>query len=143
MADRLYETDVSDLPTDVTGMSLGCGDPITIAQLQPGQTVVDLGSGGGIDCFLAAKRVGPGGHVIGVDMTADMIEKARANTLKVGAKNVEFRLGEIEHLPVADETVDVAHCLGARALALDEAAVQEAIGEVEQVFTENREFFIS
>jgi ubiquinone/menaquinone biosynthesis C-methylase UbiE len=69
--------------------------------------VLDLGSGGGIDCFLAAKQVGARGHVIGVDMTADMSEKARANALKVGAENVEFRLGEIEHLPVADETVDV------------------------------------
>jgi SAM-dependent methyltransferase len=104
----IYEApDVDELPFDVTGMSLGCGDPVTLAVLQRGQTVLDLGSGGGIDCFLAAKRVGPGGHVVGVDMTADMIEKARANTLKVGAENVEFRLGEIEHLPVADETVDV------------------------------------
>ena len=107
VADRLYEADVSDLPTDVTGMSLGCGDPITIAQLQPGQTVVDLGSGGGIDCFLAAKKVGPTGHVIGVDMTADMIDRARTNAAKVGAQNVEFRLGEIEHLPMGDGTVDV------------------------------------
>jgi SAM-dependent methyltransferase len=72
-----------------------------------GQTVLDLGSGGGIDCFLAAKQVGETGKVIGVDMTAEMIEKARANKVKVGAKNVEFRLGEIEHLPVADATVDV------------------------------------
>ena len=104
----IYETtDVDELPFDVTGLSLGCGDPVTLAGLQPGQTVLDLGSGGGIDCFLAAKRVDPGGHVIGVDMTADMIEKARANALKVKARNVEFRLGEIEHLPVADETVDV------------------------------------
>ena len=106
--ESIYETaDVNELPFDVTGLSLGCGDPVTLAALQPGQTVLDLGSGGGIDCFLAAKRVGPSGHVIGVDMTADMIEQARANTLKVGAKNAEFRLGEIEHLPVADETVDV------------------------------------
>ncbi len=106
-ASALYETDVSQLPDDVTGMSLGCGDPVTLAQLQPGQTVVDLGSGGGIDCFLAAKQVGPSGRVIGVDMTSDMISKARANAHKISAENVEFRLGEIEHLPVADETVDV------------------------------------
>ena len=104
----LYETpDVAALPFDVTGMSLGCGDPVTLAALEPGQAVLDLGSGGGIDCFLAARQVGPGGHVIGVDMTADMIEKARANARKMEAQNVEFRLGEIEHLPVADETVDV------------------------------------
>jgi arsenite methyltransferase len=104
----LYEApDVDELPTDVTGLSLGCGDPVTLASLQLGQTVLDLGSGGGIDCFLAAKRVGPDGRVIGVDMTADMISRARANARKLGAENVEFRLGEIEHLPVADETVDV------------------------------------
>lgn len=103
-----YEApDVIDLPSEVTGLSLGCGDPVTLAALQPGQTVIDLGSGGGIDCFLAAKRVGEDGRVIGVDMTAAMIEKAQANKIKVGAENVEFRLGEIEHLPVADGTADV------------------------------------
>ena len=104
----LYETpDAAELPFDVTGMSLGCGDPVTLAGLQPGQTVLDLGSGGGIDCFLAAKQVGPSGYIIGVDMTTDMLEKARSNALKMEAQNVEFRLGEIEHLPVADGTVDV------------------------------------
>ena len=106
-ADQLYEMDVSELPDDVTGLSLGCGDPVTLASLEPGQTVLDLGSGGGIDCFLAAKQVSETGHVIGVDMTATMIEKARANKAKMGVENVEFRVGEIEHLPVADETVDV------------------------------------
>jgi arsenite methyltransferase len=104
----LYETsDVVELPSAVTGMSLGCGDPVTLAELQAGDTVLDLGSGGGIDCFLAARQVGPSGHVIGVDMTADMLEKARANARKMAVENVEFRLGEIEHLPVADESVDV------------------------------------
>ena len=108
MVEGLYEAaDVAELPFDVTGMSLGCGDPVTLATLQPGQTVLDLGSGGGIDCFLAAKQVGPSGHIIGVDMTADMLEKARANARNMGVENVEFRLGEIEQLPVADETVDV------------------------------------
>ena len=106
-ADQLYEMDISELPDDVTGLSLGCGDPVTLASLESGQTVLDLGSGGGIDCFLAAKQVGETGHVIGVDMTATMIEKARANKTKMGVENVEFRLGEIEHLPAADETVDV------------------------------------
>ncbi len=106
--DKLYSIpEVNELPEDVTGLSLGCGDPVTLASLQPGQTVLDLGSGGGIDCFLAAKKVGPSGHVIGVDMTYAMLEKARANRAKVGLNNVEFRLGEIEHLPVADNTVDV------------------------------------
>lgn len=108
MAEELYEiSDLAELPFDVTGMSLGCGDPVTLAGLQAGETVLDLGSGGGIDCFLAAKQVGPDGHVIGVDMTADMLEKARANAHNMGIDNVEFRLGEIEHLPVADESVDV------------------------------------
>lgn len=109
----LYEDpDVAHLPAEVTDLSLGCGDPITLAALQPGQTVLDLGSGGGIDCFLAARKVGPTGRVIGVDMTPAMIERARANQAKLmaenhAAANVEFRLGEIEHLPVADSSVDV------------------------------------
>lgn len=104
----LYETpEVQNLPEEVTGLSLGCGDPVTLANLTPGQTVLDLGSGGGIDCFLAARQVGPKGQVIGVDMTPAMIERARANQARLGLENVEFRLGEIEHLPVADGTVDV------------------------------------
>jgi arsenite methyltransferase len=108
LVQALYETsDVLELPSAVTGMALGCGDPVILAELQAGETVLDLGSGGGIDCFLAAKQVGPSGHVIGVDMTADMLEKARANARNMGVENVEFRLGEIEHLPVADESVDV------------------------------------
>jgi len=105
---QLYETpDAAQLPSEVTGLSLGCGDPVTLAELQPGQTVLDLGSGGGIDCFLAARQVGPTGRVIGVDMTPAMLEKARLNKAKLNAENVEFRLGEIEHLPVADASVDV------------------------------------
>lgn len=105
---RLYEIpDAVDLPEEVTGLSLGCGDPVTLAALQPGQTVLDLGSGGGIDCFLAARQVGPDGHVIGVDMTPAMLDKARANKAKLGAENVEFRLGEIEHLPVENDSIDV------------------------------------
>lgn len=88
-------------------MGLGCGNPQAIASLKAGETVLDLGSGGGFDCFLAAKSVGESGRVIGVDMTADMVSKARQNAEKLGAKNVEFRLGEIEHLPTADASVDV------------------------------------
>ena len=107
-ASKLYpSSEIEVLPEEVTGLSMGCGDPITLASLQPGQTVLDLGSGGGIDCFMAAKKVGETGHVIGVDMTAEMLEKARLNQIKLGFTNVEFRLGEIEHLPVADNTVDV------------------------------------
>jgi len=87
-------------------MGLGCGNPQAIAALKPGETVVDLGSGGGFDCFLAAQQVGKAGRVIGVDMTPEMIAKARENARQGGYTNVEFRLGEIEHLPVADGTVD-------------------------------------
>jgi SAM-dependent methyltransferase len=98
---------LDELPADVTHFSLGCGDPITLAKLQPGQTVLDLGSGGGMDCFLAATRVGVNGTVIGVDMTDEMITKARANQAKLGVDNVEFRQGEIENLPIDDHSVDV------------------------------------
>jgi arsenite methyltransferase len=107
-ASKLYPvSELDTLPEEVTGLSMGCGDPITLASLLPGQTVLDLGSGGGIDCFMAARKVGESGHVIGVDMTAEMLEKARLNQARMGIKNVDFRLGEIEHLPVADNTVDV------------------------------------
>ena len=88
-------------------MGLGCGNPQAIARLEEGETVLDLGCGGGFDCFLAAESVGESGRVIGVDMTADMVSKARRNAEKLNVKNVEFRLGEIEHLPVADASVDV------------------------------------
>lgn len=90
-----------------TNMGLGCGNPKAIASLKPGETVLDLGSGGGFDCFLASKEVGETGYVIGVDMTPEMVEKARAAAETAGYTNVDFRLGEIEHLPVADDTVDV------------------------------------
>ena len=88
-------------------MGLGCGNPVALASLKTGETVVDLGSGGGFDCFLAAKQVGQSGQVIGVDMTPEMITKVRKNADKTGTKNVEFRLGEIEHLPVADNSADL------------------------------------
>jgi SAM-dependent methyltransferase len=98
--------DLAAVPEDAN-LGLGCGNPTALAGLKPGQTVLDLGSGGGIDCFIAARRVGPSGRVIGVDMTPEMIDKARENARRAGAANVEFRLGEIENLPVADGTVDV------------------------------------
>ncbi len=88
-------------------LGLGCGNPQAMAQLKAGEVVVDLGCGGGFDCFLAARQVGPTGRVIGIDMTPDMISKARVNAQKAGFKNVEFRLGEIEHLPAADATADI------------------------------------
>jgi SAM-dependent methyltransferase len=82
---------IGEVPGDVAGFSLGCGNPITAAAMRPGETVLDLGSGGGLDCFLSAKRVGETGHVIGVDMTPEMLERARANAVRMGIKNVEFR----------------------------------------------------
>ncbi|MEQ1506079.1 MAG: arsenite methyltransferase [Myxococcota bacterium] len=88
-------------------LSLGCGNPQAIAALRPGEVVVDLGSGPGLDCFLAAQQVGPTGRVIGVDMTPEMLARARSNARSVDARNVEFRLGEIERLPIADRTADV------------------------------------
>lgn len=100
------KTELESLP-EGDAFSLGCGNPVALASLKEGETVLDLGSGGGLDCFLAAKKVGEKGHVIGVDMTPEMIDKARENCRKGGYKNVEFRLGEIENLPVADNTVDV------------------------------------
>lgn len=98
---------LKDLPSDVSNFSLGCGDPITLAALKPGETVLDLGSGGGLDCFLAAKQVGEAGHVIGVDMTPDMLAKARASAERLKFTNVEFREGYLEALPVEDASVDV------------------------------------
>jgi len=88
-------------------MGLGCGNPLAIASLKRGEVVLDLGAGGGLDCFLAARQVGPRGRVIGVDMTPEMVSRARENARKGRFRNVEFRLGEIEHLPVADGSVDV------------------------------------
>ena len=98
--------DTSSVP-DGSNLGLGCGNPLAIASLKPGQTVLDLGSGAGFDCFLAAKVVGRSGKVIGVDMTAEMISKARRNAASGRYENVEFRLGEIEHLPVANASIDV------------------------------------
>jgi SAM-dependent methyltransferase len=100
------QTDLDNVP-EGADMGLGCGNPRAIAALQAGQVVLDLGSGGGFDAFLAAREVSSSGHVIGVDMTPEMISKARLNAEKTGFENVEFRLGEIEHLPVANDTVDV------------------------------------
>ncbi|MGE0259734.1 MAG: arsenite methyltransferase [Alphaproteobacteria bacterium] len=100
------EAEIAAVP-EGANLGLGCGNPQAIAALRPGETVVDLGSGAGFDVFLAAQQVGPTGRVIGVDMTHEMLKKARDNAAKLGADNVEFRLGEIEHLPIADNTADV------------------------------------
>ena len=100
------ESDLDDAPIEAN-LGLGCGNPIAVAALKEGEVVLDLGSGGGFDSFLARRQVGEKGFVIGVDMTPEMIKLARKNAEESGYKNVEFRLGEIEHLPVADEAVDV------------------------------------
>lgn len=102
-----YSSEELSAAPDGANLGLGCGNPQAIAALQQGEVVLDLGSGGGFDCFLAARQVGESGRVIGVDMTPEMVSRARSNAVKGGFANVEFRLGEIEHLPVPDHTVDV------------------------------------
>ena len=100
------EDDLKSVP-EGSNLGLGCGNPVALASLKEGETVLDLGSGAGFDCFLAAKKVGKRGKIIGVDMTPEMIDKARENARKGGYENVEFRLGEIENLPVADNSADI------------------------------------
>ena len=102
-----YRTQDLEAVPDGANLGLGCGNPVALASLQEGETVVDLGAGAGFDCFLAAREVGQNGLVIGVDMTPEMLDKARENAKKGGYDNVEFRLGEIENLPVADNTADI------------------------------------
>jgi SAM-dependent methyltransferase len=106
------DADLQAVP-DGANLGLGCGNPVALASLKAGETVLDLGSGAGFDCFLAADRVGPTGKVIGVDMTPEMLQRARGNARKGGYANVEFRLGEIEHLPLADGSVDavISNCV--------------------------------
>src|SRR6201995_1627776 len=105
---NLYEaTQTGELPKEAVGASLGCGNPTALAQLNPGETVLDLGSGGGIDVLLSARRVGPSGKAYGVDMTDEMLALARENQRKAGVENVEFLKGEIENIPLPDNSVDV------------------------------------
>jgi len=107
-ASRLYPAqDLADLPESVTGIAMGCGNPVALADLHPGEVVLDLGAGGGLDCFLAAKKVGPQGRVIGLDMTPELIKLARRNAKKMGATNVEFQYGEIEEIPLPDNSMDM------------------------------------
>jgi arsenite methyltransferase len=108
ISSNLYdESETSGLPAEAVAVSLGCGNPTALLALEPGQTVLDLGSGGGIDVLLSAKRVGPAGKVYGLDMTDEMLALARANQLKAGATNVEFLKGRIEAIPLPDQSVDV------------------------------------
>lgn len=124
----LYDPSIlTDIPAEASGLSLGCGDPVTLAEIQPGEVVLDLGSGAGLDCFLAARHVGATGRVIGVDMTPEMIEHARANQDRLGMANVEFRLGQLESLPIDDESVDlvISNCV-INLVPSKEAALREA-----------------
>ncbi len=111
VAESCYDRADLDILPEGADMGLSCGNPTALASLKPGETVLDLGAGGGFDVFIAGRKVGPGGRVIGVDMTPDMLDRARLNmaayTEKSGLDNVEFRLGEIEHLPLEDESIDV------------------------------------
>lgn len=114
LAQRMgYGEDEINAVGDGANLGLGCGNPQAIADMKPGEVVVDLGSGAGFDCFLAARQVGDGGRAIGVDMTHEMLRKARDNAAKLGLSNVEFRLGEIEHLPIADNAADlvISNCV--------------------------------
>jgi len=116
------EQELASVP-EGANLGLGCGNPTALASLKEGETVLDLGSGAGFDCFLAANAVGAAGHVIGVDMTPEMVEKARANARKGSYSNVDFRLGELEHLPAADNSVDVIISNCVINLTPDKAAV--------------------
>lgn len=127
----LYPAELlTTVPGDIASFSLGCGDPVSLAEFQPGQTVLDLGSGGGLDCILAAQKVGETGRVIGVDMTPEMLEKARANVQRLGLNNVEFRQGYLEALPVEDESVDVVISNCVINLSPDKAQVFREVARV-------------
>src|SRR3989449_7186442 len=121
---NLYsDTETADLPAEAVAVSLGCGNPTALIQLEPGQAVLDLGSGGGIDVLLSARRVGPTGKVYGLDMTDEMLALARENQRKAGATNVEFLKGTIEAIPLPDESVDVVISNCVINLAADKTAV--------------------
>jgi arsenite methyltransferase len=123
-APQLYEAgEIAGLPEEAVLASLGCGNPLAVADLRQGERVLDLGSGGGIDVLLSARRVGPSGLAYGVDMTDDMLELARQNADKAGARNVEFRKGEIEALPLPDASVDVVISNCVINLSVDKPAV--------------------
>ncbi len=123
-SEGLYrEGETDGLPEEAVLASLGCGNPITVADLRQGERVLDLGSGGGIDVLLSARRVGPSGFAYGVDMTDDMLELARRNAAKAGAANVEFRKGQIEDLPLPDASVDVVISNCVINLSVDKPAV--------------------
>jgi arsenite methyltransferase len=122
-ATRYDGVDQSELPPSAVAASLGCGNPVAVADLRPGETVLDLGSGGGIDVILSARRVGPTGYAFGVDMTDEMLDLARRNALEAGVGNVEFLKGQIEDVPLPDARVDVVVSNCVINLSVDKAAV--------------------
>ena len=139
-ADLYSNSETAGLPTDAVAASLGCGNPTALIDLHPGQTVLDLGSGGGIDVLLSAKRVGPTGKVYGLDMTGDMLSLARENQRKAGATNVEFLEGRIEAIPLPDQSVDVIISNCVINLSVDKDAV---LREAFRVLKPNGRFAVS
>jgi arsenite methyltransferase len=139
-SDLYSEMETAGLPNDAVAVSLGCGNPTALIELQPGQTVLDLGSGGGIDVLLSAKRVGPTGKVYGLDMTDDMLALARENQRKAGATNVEFLKGTIEAIPLPDQSVDVIIWNCVINLSVDKDAV---LREAFRVLKPNGRFAVS
>ena len=139
-SDLYSATEIAGLPEDAVAVSLGCGNPTALTDLQPGQTVLDLGSGGGIDVLLSAKRVGPTGKVYGLDMTGDMLALARENQRKAGVANVEFLEGTIEAIPLPDQSVDVIISNCVINLSADKDAV---LREAFRVLTPNGRFAVS
>ena len=136
----VFDAETAGLPADAVAVSLGCGNPTALIDLQPGQTVLDLGSGGGIDVLLSAKRVGPTGKVYGLDMTDDMLALARENQRKAGATNVEFLKGTIEAIPLPDQSVDVIISNCVINLSVDKDAV---LREAFRVLKPNGRFAVS
>ena len=139
--DKFYSEDQRDaLPDEAAGASAGCGNPVGIADAQIGETVLDLGSGGGIDCFLAAKEVGPDGYVIGIDVTPQMLELAQKNAENLGTQNIVFKLGHIESIPQADNTVDlvISNCV----IALSEQKAR-VFSEIYRILKPGGRFVIS
>jgi SAM-dependent methyltransferase len=139
-SDLYSDAETAGLPADAVAVSLGCGNPTALIDLQPGQTVLDLGSGGGIDVLLSAKRVGPSGKVYGLDMTDDMLALARENQRKAGATNVEFLKGTIEAIPLPDQSVDVIISNCVINLSVDKDAV---LREAFRVLKPNGRFAVS
>ena len=132
--------EIKDLPLDISEFSLGCGNPVALANIREGETVLDIGAGGGLDVFLASKKVGPKGKIIGLDMTEQMVEKSRKNAKKGNYNNVEFKLGEAEDIPVKDNSVDLVMSNCVINLVPDK---EKAYQEIYRILKPNGRFVIS